>query len=639
MALIYKDSFLCLIVNLGLFMPQSLIPNIHDFIANIDPFDQLPKELQRQIASSIKITYLAKGEQIQFGADHTLRYLYLIRTGSIEQRKQSGVLRSKLSTEDLFGFTFLDANKVDFEDYTATAIESTLLYLIPHTELLKILEEYRLFTEHFATNAQVRLHSALDVVCSDSEKGIFVKKVSDVASDKIAVVQYDTPIQLVARDIIALCSPAAVVMQDGVIVGLITDRDMTKRVILSGVDIQLPVSEVMTLTPLTIGPNDLLLKASSLMMQHNIRSLPVVENNNVLGVLTTTHLVRNNRMQAVFLIEKINYAKTAKDLTKLTSERQAIFEALVEGQVNGDVIAHVMTMIMDAYNRRLIQMAEEHFGKAPCDYAWIIAGSHARNEVHMLSDQDSAIILADDVTVRDRLYFQHFAMWVCNAFNACGYPLCSGQFMAVNPKWCQPLRVWKAYYNKWVSNPEYDCLLNISVFLETRCLYGNQQFVSELQSHLFAGIEKSRGFLPSLVRDSISVNPPLGIFNSLVLEKTGEHTNTLNIKKFALTLLVDLARIYGLSSGAQQTETCARFTHAYENKILSEDMLKNVLSAYRFITQIRLSHQLTELKEGRAPDNHIDPTLFGSFERKHLKDAFRIISDLQDSAKLRFIRE
>lgn len=620
-------------------MPQTLIPNIHDFIATIDPFDKLPRELQRQIACSIKITYLAKGEQVSFGGEHELSYLYVIRTGVMEQRKHNGMLRAKLSAEDLFGFTFINAHEEDEEDYTATAIESTLLYLIPHAELSKLLEEYPEFAEHFASNAQVRLHSALDVVWSDSEKGIFVKKVAEVASNKIAIVESDTPIQEVAKALIEVCSPTAVVMDKGVIVGVITDRDLTKRVIMAGLDISRPVAEIMTPHPLTIGPNDIVFKASSLMMQHNIRSLPVVENNHVLGVLTTTHLVRNNSMQAVFLIEKIKYAKNVNDLVVLTPERQAIFEALVDGQVNGEVIGHVMTMIMDAYNRRLIQMAEGHFGAPPCDFAWIVAGSHARNEVHMLSDQDNAIILSDKATKSDRLYFQHLSMWVCNALDACAYPLCTGKFMAANPKWCQPLNVWKASYNKWVANPEYDCLLNVSVFLETRWLYGNEQLNSELQTHLFATIKDSNVFLPSLVRDSISVNPPLGIFNSLVLEKSGEHSNMLNIKKFALTLIVDLARIYGLASGSEQMETTARFTHAYEQKILSEDMLKNVLGAFRFITQVRLTNQLAELKEGREADNHIDPDIFGSFERKHLKDAFRIISSLQDAAKLRFNQE
>ena len=620
-------------------MPQTLIPNIHDFLSKIDPFDKLPKELQRKIACCIKISYLAKGEQIHFGGEHELRYLYVIRTGSMEQRKHNGMLRAKLGEEDLFGFTFLDEHKESQEDYSAIAIENTLLYLVPHSDLLNLLDEYPDFAEHFASNVQVRLHSALDVVWSDSEKGVFVKKVSEVSSDKIVVADSSTPIRKVAEEIMAVCSPTAVITENGKIVGLVTDRDMTKRVIVAGLDYNRPVKEIMTPNPLTVGPNDLVLKASSIMMQNNVRSLPVVEGDNVLGVLTTTHLVRNNRIQAVFLIEKIKYANTVADLTKLTPERQAIFEALVEGKVSGDIIGHVMTMIMDAYNRRLLQMAEGHFGKPPCEFAWIVAGSHARNEVHMLSDQDNAIILADNATAADRIYFQGLAMWVCNSLDACAYPLCSGKFMAVNPKWCMPLKVWKASYSKWVANPEYESLLNVTVFLETRWLYGNETFNKELQDHLFSSIKDSHVFLSSMVRDSVSVNPPLGIFNSLVLEKSGENSNTLNIKKFAINLLVDLARIYGLSSGSEKAETMARFNHAYENKLLSEEMLKNVQGSFQFLTQVRLSHQLSALKEGKVPDNNIKPDSFGSFERKHLKDAFRIIADLQEYTKLKFDRE
>ncbi|TEW53348.1 cyclic nucleotide-binding/CBS domain-containing protein [Psychromonas sp. RZ22] len=621
-------------------MSQTLIPNIRDFLASIDPFDKLPKELQRKIACCINITYLAKGEQVHFGGEHELRYLYVIRTGSMEQRKHNGMLRAKLGAEDLFGFTFLDESQTELQEgYSATAIENTLLYLIPHSDLLSLLEEYPDFAEHFASNVQVRLHSALDVVWSDSEKGVFVKKVSEVASNKIVVVDSSTPIREVAREIMDVCSPTAVIKENGEIIGLVTDRDMTKRVIVAGLDINRPVKEIMTPHPLTVAPSDLVLKASSMMMQNNVRSLPVVDGSNVVGVITTTHLVRNNKIQAVFLIEKIKYANTISDLTALTSERQAIFEALVEGQVSADITGHVMTMIMDSYNRRLLQMAEDHFGEPPCDYAWIVAGSHARNEVHMLSDQDNAIILSDDATTEDRAYFRELAEWVCNALDACAFPLCTGKFMAMNPKWCMPLKVWKASYSKWVSNPEYDSLLNVTVFLETRWLHGKESFNTELQKHLFDSIQKSHVFLSSLVRDSVSVNPPLGIFNSLVLEKSGENSKTLNIKRYAINLLVDLARIYGLSSGSETAETMARYNHAYEHKLLSEDMLKNVQGAFQFLTQIRLSQQLMALKEGRVPDNNIDPNSFGSFERKHLKDAFRIIADLQEYTKLKFTRE
>jgi CBS domain-containing protein len=70
--------------------------------------------------------------------------------------------------------------------------------------------------------------------------------------------------------------------------------------------------------------------------------------------------------------------------------------------------------------------------------------------------------------------------------------------------------------------------------------------------------------------------------------------------------------------------------------MLSDDAFKNILGAYQFILSFRFGHQLEALKKGEVPDNNINPDSFGSFERKHLKDAFRIIADLQEAAKIRF---
>ncbi|MDN3681753.1 putative nucleotidyltransferase substrate binding domain-containing protein [Vibrio tapetis subsp. quintayensis] len=619
-------------------MQQSLLPNIIQFISQIDPFDKLPKPILIKLAEKVQITYLGKGEVIDLCKDKkTEKFLYIVRTGSMEQRKPDGVLRARLQSEDLFGFTFLDHSVESEKGYTAIAIESSLLYLIPHAALKELFVNNPEYAEHFASQAQVRLKSALDVVWSNKEKGLFIRKVEDVASGRIAVVTADMSIQAVAHEMrLVQRSSSAVIYEDDKIVGIITDRDMTKRVIAKGVSIERPISDVMTYAPLTIKPDDLVLHAASVMMQFNIRNLPVVKDNKVLGLLTTSHLVQNHRVQAIFLIEKIKYAGSVKELAAFTSERQAIFEALVEGKVATETVGKVMAMIMDAYNRRLIQIAIDKLGPPPCEFAWIVAGSHARNEVHMLSDQDSAIVLSDSATDSDRIYFKHLSMMVANGLDSCAYPLCPGKFMAATPKWCQPISVWKQYYSKWVANPEYERLLNISVFLEVRAIYGNQSFGDEMRDSLHQSIRTNREFLSMLVRDAVTTNPPLGIFNNLVLEKSGENRKTLNVKKYAINLIIDLARIYGLAVECDSSSTDERFARAREKGILSEDAHRNILDAYRFILSVRYSHQLDALKKGEVPDNHIDPDSFGSFERKHLKDAFRIVADMQDAAKIRF---
>ncbi len=411
---------------------------------------------------------------------------------------------------------------------------------------------------------------------------------------------------------------------------------MTKRVIADGYELNAPIKSVMTANPMTVSPNDLVLHAASLMMQHNIRSLPVVDEGKVVGLLTTSHLVQNHRMQAIFLIEKIKYAESVEDLEALNTERQAIFEALIEGQVPPDITGRVMAMMMDAYNRRLIQMAISHFGEPPCKFAWIVAGSHARNEVHMLSDQDSALVLSDDATENDKVYFRQLSQYVVKGLDACGYPLCPGNYMAATPKWCQPLSVWREYYRKWVSNPEYERLLNISVFLEIRCVYGESSYADELRDELHSQIKSNREFLGILTRDAINTQPPLGVFKNLVLEKTGENKKTLNIKKYAINLIIDLARIYGLAVECESANTKERFTRANEQGILSDDAYKNILNTYQYVLMFRQHHQLEALKQGGQPNSHINPDTFGSFERGNLKDAFLIISGLQDAAKVRF---
>ena len=617
-------------------MSQSLLPNILQFIGQIDPFDKIPKDALRELSSHVQIIYLGKGDVVDLCESGKEKSLYIIRTGSMEQRKSDGVLRARLGSEDLFGFTFLESKVNDDKGYRAIAIENTLLYVIPHNALQTLFKTFPSCAEQFASQAQVRLKSALDVVWSNKEKGLFIRKVEDVASGHVAIVKSDQSIQSVATEMLHQRSPCAVIYEDDKIVGLITDRDMTKRVIAHGVSTDNVISEVMTHSPLTVKPDDLVLHAASIMMQFNIRNLPVVKENKVIGLLTTSHLVQNHRVQAIFLIEKIKYAGSVKTMSSFTSERQAIFEALVEGKVAPEMVGKVMTMIMDAYTRRLIQIAIDKLGPPPCDFSWIVAGSHARNEVHMLSDQDSAIVLADDATDSDRIYFKHLAMMVTNGLASCDYPLCPGKFMAATPKWCQPLGVWKHYYKKWVSNPEYERLLNISVFLEIRTIYGNSEFETILRDELHSNIRSNREFLSTLVRDAVNTNPPLGIFNSLVLEKSGENKKTLNVKKYAINLIIDLARIYGLAVECDLSATDDRFTAANEKGMLSDDAYKNILGAYQYILSFRFGHQLEALKNGEVPDNNINPDSFGSFERKHLKDAFRIIADLQEAAKIRF---
>ncbi|GAB7220386.1 DUF294 nucleotidyltransferase-like domain-containing protein [Vibrio comitans] len=620
-------------------MGSSITPNIRDFLTRLDPFDKLPLSLVESLSNSVVVRYLAKDEIITFSALCTKRYLYIIRTGAIEQRSRDGSLRARLGIDDQFGFTFLDPLEKAEDGYEAQSIEDSLLYLVPHHELTRICQLHPEIADYFASQAATRLSTAVKHAVRKEDKGLFFRQISEVASKNIAIVDYKDSISTVAK---IMCgdqrSSCAVVMQEQDVVGMVTDRDMTKSVVAQEISTDLPISTVMNTKPILVNSEDKVIQAISLMLQYNVRCLPVVKEGKVSALLTTTHLVHNHKTQSLFLIEKIKYADSINNLSALKEEKQTIFQALVESGISAEIQGQVMSMIMDAFTRRIIQLTEKSLGVPPCDYAWLVAGSHARNEVHMLSDQDSAIVLSDDVKEDDYHYFNYLAMKVCNGLAACGYPLCDGKYMAANKKWCQPISRWKEYYHKWVLSPEYNKLLSVSVFLEVRAIHGNADFVDTVQEHMHQCIQKNPRFIPALTRDAIETQPPLGIFNSLVLEKGGKNSNTLNIKKYALNLIIDLARIFSLTAGGSITGTEERFRYAAEHGTMSQDACENIIGAFRFITHVRFRHQLNAILNSKSPDNHIAPDQFSSFERKHLKEAFKIISELQDVAKLRFVK-
>ena len=84
---------------------------------------------------------------------------------------------------------------------------------------------------------------------------------------------------------------ALLVMQEGHPVGIVSERDYTRKVILRDrVSRQTRVSEIMTCDIITVAPDDHLDHCVALMRRHHIRHLPVMEEGKVLGVLSLRDL-------------------------------------------------------------------------------------------------------------------------------------------------------------------------------------------------------------------------------------------------------------------------------------------------------------------------------------------------------------
>ncbi|CAM3659238.1 Hypoxic response protein 1 [Vibrio aerogenes CECT 7868] len=612
-------------------MEASLLPNIFSFLSQISPFDRLSDEETNRLAARIDILYLIKGKAL---AEEELvgKGLYIVRSGAVEQNNTDQTLRARLSDGDLFGFSQLYQKK--HSAYSVRAIENTLLYRIPVDVLSELIESSPALQGHFSAQESVRLAKSTSVITTD--ESIYLRSVDSIMNTEVAEVAGNTPICEAARTMVNNHRSSALVMDGENLLGIVTDRDMTKRVVAEQIDTNRPVSDIMTRQPQTIPAGASMLEAIELMMQHNVRSLPVIHHNKIMGVVTATSLVERSQAQAVFLISRIYRKESLSELCSLTAQRSNVFKTLIETRTHPRTVQHMMTLIADAYNKRLLQLAEKELGPPPIRYVWFVAGSQARYEIHNLSDQDNGIILQRPPSAQERAYFQQLADFVCQGLDQCGYTLCSGNMMASNPQWLTDLESWQHQFGQWIKYPETEALLNACVFFDIRPLFGDPTLTTALKQKISSFLHGNSRFLSIMLANSLRTSPPLGVFRQFVFEKNGTNRKEFNIKKHAVNLLVELVRIYALAAKSKETTLEKRIKAAIHARLLSEEGGREIMEAFDFINQVRFTHQYNASEHLEAMSNNIAPELLTQFEKNHLKDAFRIISRYQEFAESQF---
>src|SRR5258708_16781691 len=87
---------------------------------------------------------------------------------------------------------------------------------------------------------------------------------------------------------------SVLVIDDDVLVGIVTQGDCAIKVLLPGLDAkQTPVGQVMTGNPVTVKPDDRLEGCMAMMAERNFRHLPVLDAGKVVGVVSIGDVVKD----------------------------------------------------------------------------------------------------------------------------------------------------------------------------------------------------------------------------------------------------------------------------------------------------------------------------------------------------------
>jgi CBS domain-containing protein len=412
--------------------------------------------------------------------------------------------------------------------------------------------------------------------------------------------------------------------------GVFTLHDVLERVALPAADLDTPVGAVMSREIWTLPPHAPAFEAALLMARENIRHVPLVEDGRLVGVVSESRLFSLWRGGIDEVRAAIRAATDVPAVAAAAARMRALPQRLLDEGIGSDAITGLVTALNDLLTARLVELTGAAAALRAAGGCWIALGSAGRGEQTLATDQDNAIVFADDADPDGRrAVLAPAADAVNRALDQCGLPLCRGEIMAGNPRWCLSATEWRRRFGEWIDRPEPEALLNAAIFFDFRPVWGERGIVAALRAWLTAYAVDRSGFLLLMAQNALGNQPPLGLVRDFVLASGGDHPGTLDLKVNGVQPFVESARIYALASGVAASNTLERIAGVARARGVPAVEAEAWREAFRFLQLLRLQLNAAQSARGEPLHNHLDPDSLNELNRRILKEALRQARKLQ----------
>lgn len=598
---------------------------VTDFLRHCLPFDSLSEKEFQLVANQLEIVYFRRGEI--FDGKSNDASLRIVRSGAVEIRDGNNKLLDRLGESESFNIVNLSKASPGAR---AILIEDTLIYQLTAADYQQLRETNREFDRFFNSQRDRRLRRAVRYEASTHQ---MMTPVSTLMSKNVLTLSRQDSLEKAAQAMTDKRVSSALVMCNEKVTGIITDRDLRSRAIAKNLPANTTVETVMTRDPCSIGSSATVFDATLLMSKTGCHHLPVVEHDKLMGIITTSDLMLAKQNDPLYLIQRISRQTDVFGLKAIVETMPNLLVEWAAAGMKAGQISHILTTFSDAVTARLIEMAIDHYGPAPVAFCWLGFGSQARSEQLIGADQDNGLIISDDLQEADKPWFKNLASYVCDGLNVCGYVYCPGNVMATNDEWRQPLATWRTIVDRWTRSPTPAAVMRVSIFFDLRSIYGDASLCQQLQQFMLDKTSNNSIFLAALAANVLEHTPPLGVFRRFLVERNGDHKETLDLKKRGVIPIIDMIRIHSLANKIEAVNTGERISELMQRNILSITDARNLQDALDFIMQLRTNEQARQVSSGEEVNNYCNPKHLPELSRKHLRDAFTVVHESQEALR------
>jgi CBS domain-containing protein len=605
--------------------------DIAEFLSTHDLFSALEPDELEHLAERIEIEYFEAGTTIFREGEDPPDAMWVVRTGAVELREGGRVL-DLLGEGEPFGHPWMLSGLPT--GWEARATEDSLCYRLAAEDVIPLLSD----PAGLRSMARALMDRPLPGgPPTERADGLEVADlaVRDLIRSKPVVCDPSVPLSKAAERMNEEgVSSILVDLGDGEL-GIVTDRDLRSRVVAAGRTLKTPVAEVMTAPAFTARADESGSEALLTMLDRGIRHLPVVApRGELLGVVTDIDLLGAQTRTPLMLRRAIADAEDFEALRRTAAQVNPSLIGMHDAGLAAPRISEILSVVIDSVVRKSIDLTLEEMGPPPVEFGWLSLGSFGRREAVPSSDIDTGMVWSSHYEDDPADYMRAVADRVIRELGTMGWRPDAHGVTATGVVSSSSMGQWMTSIRSWLRGPvTEEAMVAISIVLDARKIYGPEGELDVPRLLLEAHPRDKR--LRLLLRLALKNKPPTGFLRDIVVEHSGEHAGSFDIKHGGLLPVVNVARYAGLVAGAKTTSTRERLQAAAEAGTLDQADAATLEEAFDLFAELRLDHQVRQLQAGVPADSQIDPKTLNALTRRYLRDAFRAVASVQKKLSAR----
>ena len=579
-----------------------------DLIASLRahaPFDEMEPAALEFLARHLSLGYHPRGALVLGPESGAVERLYIVKEGAV--RGSGGAADVVLGPGECFPLGALAGRRATVYNYRAER-DSFCWELAGERfrELLDLSARWRQFSTEYLAQLVGRSQRALRAEAAEGAldgAGMLAPLKSVLRRAPVSCGEDFTLGEAIKRMHAERVGSIVVVNADGSPAGIFTTVDVLESVA-AGASLEAPIASRMTPRPVMLEEEATLAEAALSMARHGFRHIVVTRDGRLAGVVSERDLFALQRLGLRRTAGRIRGASRLEQLVEAAGDIRSLAGQLLAQGVAAEALTAMISALNDALSQRVIQLAGAKRGLAGA-WCWLALGSEGRMEQTLVTDQDNALIMDGE-----RQAFLAFADQVNRDLHACGFPLCKGDIMARNPRWCLTPQEWRRVFDGWIRNNDPAALLHAAIFFDFRPLAGDARLAGVLRDAVLAQSKGNRTFCRAMAQAALETRPPLGLLSDFSADE-------LDLKLLGARPFVDAARVLALAAGAPETGTAGRLRAAGEAV---------AVDAFHYVQTLRL----------RSGGNRVRVAELNAIDRRVLKEAFRQAALLQERLRMDF---